>query len=156
MPGRGTVSPFLSLSQTSADWNVDLPSRPCFLCGVAQEAGVAVTALCEHAPGHAREFCGGPRSREFPNPPTRRTQEGDLFANAAAELGFVPYQGPGAAMTQDYVNLYKLPLSRCRVGGFCSSHVCAEGAKATPLTAVLPALYRQKTFEMRPLQYHAD
>lgn len=93
----------------------------------------------------------GPRSREFPNPPTRRTQEGHLFANAAAELGFVPYQGPGAAMTQDYVNLYKLPLSRCRVGGFCSSHVCAEGAKATPLTAVLPALYRQKTFEMRPL-----
>ncbi|MDE5446992.1 GMC family oxidoreductase [Bradyrhizobium sp. CSA207] len=93
----------------------------------------------------------GPRSREFPNPPTRRTPQGALFADAAGELGFVPYQFPSAAMTQDYRNLYKVMLPRCRHGGFCTSHVCAEGAKATPLTAVLPALYRQKTFQMRPL-----
>src|SRR5205823_13409514 len=40
------------------DRTLDLPFRPCFLCGAAQEVGVVVTALCEHAPGHAREFCG--------------------------------------------------------------------------------------------------
>ena len=39
----------------------------------------------------------GPRSREFPNPPTRRTPHGEIFAKAASELGYVPFQGPAAA-----------------------------------------------------------
>src|SRR4051812_38495998 len=38
----------------------------------------------------------GPRSREFPNPATRRTPQAELFAKAAAELGYVPFQGPAA------------------------------------------------------------
>ena len=36
----------------------------------------------------------GPRSREYPNPPTRRTLQGEMFANAVSELGYVPFQGP--------------------------------------------------------------
>jgi gluconate 2-dehydrogenase alpha chain len=93
----------------------------------------------------------GPRSREFPNPPTRRTPVGEIFAKAAGELGYVPFQGPAAAMTRDYSNLYKLMMLECQSGGFCSSHVCAQGAKANPLSAVLPALYKQPTFELRSL-----
>jgi len=93
----------------------------------------------------------GPRSREFPNPPTRRTPQGEVFAKAAAELGYAPFQGPAAAMTQDYTNLYKVMMLECARGGFCSSHVCAQGAKANPLSAVFPALVKQKTFELRPL-----
>jgi gluconate 2-dehydrogenase alpha chain len=93
----------------------------------------------------------GPRSREYPNPPTRRTPVGELFAKAAEELGYVPFQGPAAAMTRDYNNLYKVPMLECHNGGFCSSHVCAQGAKANPLSAVLPALYKQPTFELRSL-----
>ena len=54
-------------------------------------------------------------------------------------------------MTQDYNNLYKVMLLECQRGGFCSSHVCSQGAKANPLSAVLPALYKQKNFELRPL-----
>ena len=42
-------------------------------------------------------------------------------------------------------------MLECARGGFCSSHVCAQGAKANPLSAVLPALTRQPTFELRPL-----
>ena len=42
-------------------------------------------------------------------------------------------------------------MLECARGGFCSSHVCAQGAKANPLTSVHPALARQPTFEMRPL-----
>ena len=34
----------------------------------------------------------GPRSREYPNPPTRRTHEGELFAEAVTSLGYVPFQ----------------------------------------------------------------
>ncbi|WP_454691591.1 GMC family oxidoreductase [Achromobacter aloeverae] len=93
----------------------------------------------------------GPRSREYPNPPTQRAPQGAVFANAAEELGYVPYQGAAAAMTQDYQNLYKVHLLQCQRGGFCSSHVCAEGAKANPMSAVLPALFKQKNFELRPL-----
>ena len=93
----------------------------------------------------------GPRSREYPNPPTRRTHEGALFADAVSSLGYVPFQGPTAAMTQDYRNLYRVQMLECARGGFCSSHVCAQGAKANPLSAVLPALARQPTFELRPL-----
>ena len=42
-------------------------------------------------------------------------------------------------------------MLECARGGFCSSHVCAQGAKANPLTSVHPALTRQPTFELRPL-----
>ena len=62
----------------------------------------------------------GPRSREYPNPPTRRTPQGEIFADAVTELGYVPFQGPGAGMTRDYNNLYKLILLECQRGGFCS------------------------------------
>jgi gluconate 2-dehydrogenase alpha chain len=93
----------------------------------------------------------GPRSREYPNPPTQRTYDGALFAEAVSSLGYVPFQGPTAAMTQDYRNLYRVQMLECSRGGFCSSHVCAQGAKANPLTSVHPALARQPTFELRPL-----
>ncbi len=93
----------------------------------------------------------GPRAREYPNPPTRRTPQGEIFAKAVTELGYAPFQGPGAGMTQDYNNLYKLMLLECHRGGFCSSHVCSQGAKANPLSAVLPALYKKDNFELRPL-----
>src|SRR3984885_6770860 len=44
----------------------------------------------------------GPRSRDYPNPPTQPSYEGRLFADAVSSLGYVPFQGPTAAMTQDY------------------------------------------------------
>jgi gluconate 2-dehydrogenase alpha chain len=93
----------------------------------------------------------GPRSREYPNPPTRPTPQGQLFAKAVTELGYAPFQGPAAAMTRDYMNLYKNFLGECARGGFCSSHACSQGAKANPLTAVMPSLIKQENFELRPL-----
>lgn len=93
----------------------------------------------------------GPRSREYPNPPTRRTPQGEIFAKACESLGYKPFQGPAAAMTQDYMNLYKNFLGECARGGFCSSHACSQGAKANPLTAVMPSLLKQENFELRPL-----
>ncbi len=93
----------------------------------------------------------GARSREYPNPPTRSTPQGAMFAKAAKELGYHPFPGPAAAMTRDYMNLYKVMMGECQRGGFCSSHACAAGAKANPLTAVLPALMKKDNFEMRPL-----
>src|SRR5215510_14693529 len=101
-----------------------------------------------HEGGNPHE---GPRSREYPNPPTKRTPQAEIFADACAGLGYAPFQRPGAGMTRDYTNLYKVDLPACQRGGFCSSHVCSQGAKANPLSAVMPALYKQKNFELRPL-----
>jgi gluconate 2-dehydrogenase alpha chain len=93
----------------------------------------------------------GPRSREFPNPPPARTYSGARFAKAAESLGYTPFPNPSAAMTRAYTNPYRLMLGECVGGGYCSSHGCAMGAKATPLTTVIPALLKQSNFELRTL-----
>ncbi len=93
----------------------------------------------------------GARSREFPNPASKTTQTGELFGNAARGFGYTPYSNPTAAMTQAYTNPYKQMLGECITGGFCGSHVCAQGAKASPLNTVLPALDRHDNFELRTL-----
>ena len=137
---------------TSQDWGVPYEEfEPYYdqfehIYGVGGKAGNLDGQI--QAGGNPHE---GPRSREYPNPATRRTPQGELFAKAVKELGYTPFQGPAAAMTQDYMNLYKQFLGECARGGFCSSHVCSQGAKASPLTAVIPALMKQPTFEMRPL-----
>jgi len=93
----------------------------------------------------------GPRSREYPNPPAPGNYAGSLFAKAAESFGYRPHPNPTAAQTQAYMNPYRLMLGQCVRGGFCSSHGCAMGAKASPLTTVLPVLLKQQNFELRPL-----
>lgn len=93
----------------------------------------------------------GPRSREYPNPPSPMSYAGTMFANACRALGYHPHVNPVAAQTQAYTNPYKLMLGQCLRGGFCSSHACSMGAKANPLTTVMPALLKQANFELRPL-----
>jgi gluconate 2-dehydrogenase alpha chain len=55
----------------------------------------------------------GPRSRAYPNLPTRPSYEGRLFADAVSSLGYVPFQGPTAAMMQDFRNLYRVQMLEC-------------------------------------------
>jgi gluconate 2-dehydrogenase alpha chain len=93
----------------------------------------------------------GPRSREYPNPPKEPTYSGTLFAQAAASLGYQPFPMATATMTRPYTNPYRLTLSQCVNGGYCGHFTCAMGAKATPLTAVLPALLKHENFELRAL-----
>ena len=91
----------------------------------------------------------GVRSREYPNPPHEHTYSGALFAEACGTLGYKPFPKPAAIMTRPYTNLYKLNLGQCVSGGFCSGHGCSQNAKATPLTAVIPALLKHDNFELR-------
>jgi gluconate 2-dehydrogenase alpha chain len=137
---------------TSQDWGVTYDELEPYYDQFEQIYGVAGKAgnLNGEIQKGGNPF-EGLRSREYPNPPTRRTPQGELFAKVCADMGYAPYQGPAAAMTRDYVNLYKNFLGECARGGFCSSHACSQGAKASPLTTVIPSLMKQKTFEMRPL-----
>ena len=91
----------------------------------------------------------GPRSRDYPNPPHTASYAGTLFAQAAKSLGYSPFPQPAATSTRPYTNPYRLSLGQCVRGGFCSGFTCAMGAKATPLTAVVPALLKHSNFELR-------
>ena len=93
----------------------------------------------------------GPRSREYPNPPKPQSHPGMMFAEAARSLGYAPFPTPTAAMTRPYVNPYRLMMNQCINGGYCGHFLCAQGARGTPLTTVLPALEKHANFELRPL-----
>jgi gluconate 2-dehydrogenase alpha chain len=93
----------------------------------------------------------GPRTREYPNPPTKPTFTGSLFAQAAESFGYKPFPTPTASMTLPYTNPYRLMLGQCVHGGYCGHFACAVGAKGSPLTTVVPALLKNRNFELRTL-----
>lgn len=137
---------------TSQDWGITYEElEPYYdqfehIYGVAGKAG---NLNGEIQPG-GNPF-EGPRTREFPNPPARPTYAGALFAQSAESLGCKPFPPPAAGMTRAYTNPYRVTLGLCLRGGFCSGYACAMGAKASPLTAVLPALLKHENFELRAL-----
>ncbi|MBI4190741.1 MAG: GMC family oxidoreductase [Betaproteobacteria bacterium] len=137
---------------TSQDWGITYDElEPYYdqfehLYGVGGKAGNLNGEI--RAGGNPYE---GPRSREYPNPPTRPTFAGSLFAKASESFGYKPFSTPAAGMTRPYANPYQLMLGQCVRGGFCSSYACAAGAKGSPLTTVLPALAKHPNFELRPL-----
>ncbi len=143
---------FLPEDCTSQDWGVTYDEfEPYYdqfeyIYGVGGKAG-----NIEGVKQPGGNLFEGARSREFPNPPTKRTPMGQMFARAAESLGYTPFQNPAAAMTQPFVNLYKQYLGECMKGGLCGSHACSQGAKASPLSAVIPALLKEDNFELRPL-----
>jgi gluconate 2-dehydrogenase alpha chain len=93
----------------------------------------------------------GPRSSEYPNPPTQRTLAHQLFADAATHLGHHPFPAPSANMSRSYTNPLGVTLGQCSYCGFCERFGCANYAKSSPQTCVLPALMPRENFEARTL-----
>ena len=84
--------------------------------------------------------------------PTPRRTPGTLFAKAArvARLQAVSdAHGDHDAAVHEPVQAHAGPMRTRRLSA--RSHGCANGAKATPLTTVLPALLKHENFELRPL-----
>ncbi|WP_207539869.1 GMC family oxidoreductase [Sabulicella rubraurantiaca] len=90
-----------------------------------------------------------PRSSEYPNPPTAPAYLGAIFAKAAMELGYSPFQVPSANLTRAYTNPEGVRLEPCMVCGYCERFGCEHFAKSSPQTTVLPALREQPNFELR-------
>jgi gluconate 2-dehydrogenase alpha chain len=132
------------------DWGVTYEElEPYFdrfehLCGVGGKAG---NLQGEIQPG-GNPF-EGPRSREYPLPPTEPAYAGALFANAALQLGYTPFQEPSANMTRPYTNPEGLSLHACTICGFCERFGCEQFAKASPQTVILPRVFEQPNFELR-------
>lgn len=115
-----------------------------YLCGVGGKAG---NLRGQIQPG-GNPF-EGPRSREYPLPPTEPSYAGALFANAALQLGYSPFQAPTANMTRPYTNPEGLSLHACNFCGFCERFGCEHFAKASPQTVLLPKVLAQPNFELR-------
>src|SRR4051794_20130183 len=90
-----------------------------------------------------------PRKRDYPNPPTAPAYLGAMFAKAAMELGYSPYQVPSANMTRAYTNPEGVRLEPCMVCGYCERFGCEHFAKSSPQTTLLPVVLQQKNFELR-------
>lgn len=95
----------------------------------------------------------GPRSAEYPNPPLKTSYAGSLFKTAAESRGYHPFTMPAAMPSRQYVNPYGVTMNACVYCGYCQFFACEVGAKASPQTAVLPALAGNKNFEMRTLAH---
>ncbi|MDO9709071.1 GMC family oxidoreductase [Paracraurococcus lichenis] len=144
--GKGFVPAELSIR----DWGItyqDLePHYDRFehLCGIS---GFAGNVKGEIRPGGNPHEA--PRSRDYPNPPTRPAYLGAIFAKAAMELGYNPYQVPSANMTQGYTNPEGVRLEPCMVCGYCERFGCEHFAKSSPQTTLWPVLKQQKNFSLR-------
>lgn len=91
----------------------------------------------------------GARKRDFPNPPTEPAYAGALFANAARELGYTPFQVPSANMTRAYTNPEGLSLKACHICGYCERFGCEHFAKSSPQTVILPKALGRPNVELR-------
>jgi gluconate 2-dehydrogenase alpha chain len=135
---------------TIQDWGVTYDELEPFydrfeyLCGICGRAG---NLKGEIQPG-GNPF-EGPRSRDYPNPPTAPAYAGALFANAAVQLGYTPFQMPSANMTKPYTNFEGVSMQACTVCGFCERFGCEHFAKDSPQTTILPKVLSYPNVELR-------
>jgi gluconate 2-dehydrogenase alpha chain len=71
------------------------------------------------------------------------------FGDAAAKLGYHPYDLPSANASGPYTNPYGCQMGPCNFCGYCSGYACYNYSKASPNVNVLPALRQAPNFELR-------
>jgi gluconate 2-dehydrogenase alpha chain len=91
----------------------------------------------------------GPRSEEYPTPPTKVPYYASLFESAAKSLGYHPYPNPSAALSKAYTNPDGVSRPGCFYCGFCDRFGCMVSAKAQPTNTLLPLIEKQKDVTLR-------
>jgi gluconate 2-dehydrogenase alpha chain len=91
----------------------------------------------------------GPRSEEYPQPPNLIAYGPTLFRNAADQLGFKSFPQPTANSPGTYRNPDGQVLAPCNYCGFCERFGCHVGAKASPITTVIPNALASGRVEVR-------
>jgi gluconate 2-dehydrogenase alpha chain len=118
------------------------------VCGVSGIAGNLRGKL--QAGGNPFE---GTRSDEYPTPPLPPVYSAQLFANAAAQLGYKPFPLPAANSSIAYTNPYGVRLGPCNLCGFCERFGCFMYSKAAPQTTILPVILPRPNLEVRANAY---
>lgn len=137
------LSKELTLQDWGTDWSEMEPHYAAFerIAGISGKAGNLNGTLVDG--GNPFE---GPRSEEYPNPPTAQTYAPVLFAEAAKNMGYKPFPVPSALLSQAYTNPFGVKMGPCTFCGFCTNYGCANYSKASPIISVLPALVRKRNF----------
>ncbi len=91
----------------------------------------------------------GPRSEEYPTPPTKQTYLASLFESAARSLGYHPYPNPAAILSQGHTNPDGITRPGCIYCGFCERFGCMIGAKAQPTNTLMPIIEKQKSVTLQ-------
>ena len=144
--GRSVIPPDMQLQ----DWGVSYDELEHYydkfeyLCGVSGKAGNLRGQKIEG--GNVFE---GARQREYPNPPMIQTHAGALFDKAAKSLGYHPFPGPSANMSQPYVNPDGVAFGACHYCGYCERFGCEVNAKASAHFTVIPLAAQKNNVEMR-------
>jgi gluconate 2-dehydrogenase alpha chain len=144
--GKGFIPEGMNLQ----DWGVtydDLEpyyDRFEYLCGVSGKAGNIDGA--RQAGGNPFE---GPRKRDYPLPPLKRSASTTLFDRAAREAGFDPFPCPAANTSRPYRNPLGVQMGQCTYCGFCEWFGCGNYSKASPQTTILPVLLKKDNFRFR-------
>jgi gluconate 2-dehydrogenase alpha chain len=115
-----------------------------YLCGVAGKAGNLAGNKIDG--GNIFE---GSRKRDYPNPPMIHSYAGELFEKAARTLGYHPFPGPSANMSQPYINPDGVAFGSCHYCGYCERFGCEMNAKASPHFTVIPLAAAKKNVEIR-------
>ncbi|MDR5835670.1 GMC family oxidoreductase [Caballeronia sp. LZ034LL] len=141
---------FIPEGMNLQDWGVTYDElEPSFdrferVCGTSGKAG-----NIEGKPIEGGNPFEGRRSGEYPLPPLVDHPTGKLFAAAAKGLGYKPFALPAGNASGPYKNEYGCQLGPCNFCGFCSDYGCLNYSKASPQTAIIPALLRKPNFELR-------
>ncbi|CDY78487.1 Gluconate 2-dehydrogenase, membrane-bound, flavoprotein [Caballeronia glathei] len=141
---------FIPEDMNLQDWGVTYDElEPSFdrferVCGTSGKAG-----NIEGKPVEGGNPFEGRRSNDFPLPPLADHPTGKLFARAAKSLGYKPFALPAGNASGPYENEYGCQLGPCNFCGFCSDYGCLNYSKASPQTAIIPALLRKPNFELR-------
>ena len=118
------------------------------VCGVSGTAG---NLRGQMQPG-GNPFEGA-RSDQYPTPPLPPVYGAQIFANAAAQLGYKPFPLPAANSSVAYTNPYGVRLGPCNLCGFCERFGCFMYSKAAPQTTILPVILQRSNLEVRANSY---
>ncbi len=91
----------------------------------------------------------GPRSEEYPTPPTKQPYFASVFESAARSLGYHPYPNPAATLSQGYTNPDGITRPGCIYCGFCERFGCMIGAKTQPTNTLMPIIEKQKSVTLK-------
>lgn len=128
--GEGMIPP----NSTLTDWPItyeDLEpyyDRVDYLIGTSGKAGNLNGQIDE-----AGNRFEGPRSREYPNPPLRRTGWTEHISETMSRLGYHPFPGPASIRSQQYEG-----LPGCQYCGFCTNVGCHVNAKGSTFLNGIP------------------
>jgi gluconate 2-dehydrogenase alpha chain len=137
----------LPVGSTIADWPLDYAElepyydKVEFLHGVSGKAGNLNGTI--DARGNVFE---GPRAREYPLEPLRRTGFTEFMADAARRLGWHPFPGPAAIRSRPYNG-----LPACEYHGFCTFGGCHVDAKGSTNLAPIPQA--EKTGNLKVVEH---